>query len=1107
MVLLRKAINSLGITRPLFRVPAVCVALFATGLKAVPHDFDIPAQPASRALLILAKQAECEVLFSYDELEGANSEPVIGRYETPVALELLLRKTALTIRQSSEHKYVVIAIKPQRGALKGEIQHPDGSPASKINLVLPGTHYATVTDRGGAFTLRNVLPGTYSLLAYADGRRSIQWDDLTVVAGETIELSPQVLQPATDPMQLAPYVVTDAAAKLQTDAQRALIPRSAVGNIDLPRSEDDVLPFRIYEHDQISRSGVVDLNDFLRRELLDSDASTLPPEQDSAQASFLSGSSNLNLRGLGADATIILVNGRRLPESSATTDGKLGAPDVNSIPLSLVEQIEVLPASASALYNGNPVGGVINIVLRPDIDINEITVTYTNAVHGFDAPNSLVSLQHGQTLLDDRLRVRLNATFAQAVPATESELGYRKAHDHAGSIPANTLYRATPNIRSANESPLFGPGSASTTSVAPAADGTAGISAFNGREGMRNPTFYDSAGGFAVSPDSNDNPYGRRQKRQSYFLSAEYDLFPWLQLGFDSIYTQTVVNRGYDVFRGDLQMAATSPLNPFNQDILISLNETAAQLGENYSEARLELLSTLVGALIKFPADWKLSLDAQYARNIARYRGFAGADPNRWQQLVDQGLYNPLRDTQTFGPPREFYDRVLVHYGHKDRFVTVGDYNTLDTAIRLTNQKLPLPTGISTLALGFDYRRTELEDYKEELTYADGTLADAPVFWDGRTLERLSVFGELQAPLIPSKRLPSWLESIEGVLAARYIAADTSRETNLAPTFGLKVDLAGGLAVRGSATISNRFPISAMSNRVDTSNGSGPGINYAFVYDPQRNQSYDVQRKEDLNPDIVPEGAVTQSIGLLFRRGDIHRFRASLDFVDTTKENELLFLEPQTILNLESLWPERVERAPLAPGDSKPAGSVESVLTGLINVSSRHSQNWNGSLDYTWMNFLGGRLDAGTRLVVFQKYERQVLPTSPVVDELASPDGTASGLMKYRAKWNVSWIGHRYGFGADGHYYHSRILPAPERPGQGSDRIARYWQYDIFVQTNLAHSIPWLSSLDQMTAQLRVNNLFNSPFPEYANDASGAGVQAYGDWRGRTFSLSLTTTF
>ena len=70
------------------------------------------------------------------------------------------------------------------------------------------------------------------------------------------------------------------------------------------------------------------------------------------------------------------------------------APDVNLIPRSLVQQVEVLPVSASAIYGGNPVGGVINIRLRSDASTNstEVTTTYTNALRGFDAPKSNVSL-------------------------------------------------------------------------------------------------------------------------------------------------------------------------------------------------------------------------------------------------------------------------------------------------------------------------------------------------------------------------------------------------------------------------------------------------------------------------------------------------------------------------------------------------------------------------------------------------------------------------------------------------------------------------------------------------------------------------------------------
>ncbi len=1088
------------------RLLLIMVCVGGNHAYAKPAQFHIPAQSASDALLLLSQQASCDILFSFNELKLVKSNTVSGFYEPSVALELLLQRTGFRAHPRGKGKFIVTALKTKTGIIKGRILKSDGSPARRVKITLLGAHRSTATNRGGGFTFRSVPPGNHNLLAEAQDHRSIVWENIEVHAAHTLELKPQTLQPTDDLMQLEPFIVTDKAARKYSFSQRELLPRIAVGNIDLPRSEDDALPYKIYERDQIARSGVVDLNDFLRRELLDSDASTLPPEQNGAQDSFLAGSSNLNLRGYGSDATIILVNGRRLPESSATVNGMLGAPDVNSIPLSLVQQVEVLPSSASSIYNGNPVGGVINIVLRPEIDHTEVTTTYTNAVGDFDAPNSSVSLLHGRTLLDDRFRLRFNATYAKAVPATESELGYRRTNNNT-STPTGAIYRGTPNIRSANNSPLFALNSATTTSVKPGAKGNGGIGDFSGREGLRNFSLFDSPGGFAASPDSMDNPFGRRQQRQSYFISVVYDAFSWLQIGIDSMYTKTVVNRGYDVFRSELKLDAASSLNPFGQDILVSLNETAPDLGENYNEAKLELFSTLVGAIIDFPADWKLSLDAQFSRNIAHYRGFAGVDKARWQQLVDQGKYNPLRDTQVLGPPQEFYDQALLYFGTRNRFAKLGDYLALDTAIRATNQSLQLPTGTATTIVGFDYRLTQLEDYAQRITYADGSLATPLVLWDGRTLERLSIFGELQAPLLPTRKLPSWIEAFEMDIAVRYIMADTSRETNFAPTIGLKVDFSGGLSLRGSASFSNRFPTSAMSRRVAAPSTGGPGINYTTIYDPLRDQSYAVETYEDLNPDIIPEGAVTQSVGLLFQRGDIHRFRASLDFVDTRKKNEILFLVPQTILNLETLWPDRVTRAALNPGDPHSVGHVNSVLTGLTNIASRDSQNWNASLDYSWIDFFGGRFDAYTRLVLFQKYERQLFPASPIVNQLEYPDGTTSGLIKYRSNFGTSWTGSRYGFGFDGHYYHSRILPIPEWPNQNSDRIKRYWSFDIFGQADLSQWISWLKNTQRLTAQLRINNILNSSFPQYANDASGAGVQAYGDWRGRTYSLSVTARF
>jgi outer membrane receptor protein involved in Fe transport len=70
-----------------------------------------------------------------------------------------------------------------------------------------------------------------------------------------------------------------------------------------------------------------------------------------------------NLRGLGADATLTLLNGHRLPYDSA-----FAGVDISAIPLAAVERIEVLPDGASALYGSDAVAGVINVILRRDFE-------------------------------------------------------------------------------------------------------------------------------------------------------------------------------------------------------------------------------------------------------------------------------------------------------------------------------------------------------------------------------------------------------------------------------------------------------------------------------------------------------------------------------------------------------------------------------------------------------------------------------------------------------------------------------------------------------------------------------------------------------------------
>src|SRR3546814_7200006 len=68
------------------------------------------------------------------------------------------------------------------------------------------------------------------------------------------------------------------------------------------------------------------------------------------------------MRGLPRGTTLVLINGRRAGDSASYSSS--GQFDLSTIPLSLVERIEVLPSGSSAIYGGDGLDGVINIVLR-----------------------------------------------------------------------------------------------------------------------------------------------------------------------------------------------------------------------------------------------------------------------------------------------------------------------------------------------------------------------------------------------------------------------------------------------------------------------------------------------------------------------------------------------------------------------------------------------------------------------------------------------------------------------------------------------------------------------------------------------------------------------
>ncbi|MEO8010930.1 MAG: TonB-dependent receptor plug domain-containing protein, partial [Dokdonella sp.] len=111
----------------------------------------------------------------------------------------------------------------------------------------------------------------------------------------------------------------------------------------------------------IERSGKLTIGDLIQESPSISGAAT----NTSVNNGGGSGAATVSLRGLGSQRTLLLVNGRRLQYA-----------DVNSIPINMVERIDILKDGASAIYGSDAVGGVVNFVLRKDFQGIEASVDY-----------------------------------------------------------------------------------------------------------------------------------------------------------------------------------------------------------------------------------------------------------------------------------------------------------------------------------------------------------------------------------------------------------------------------------------------------------------------------------------------------------------------------------------------------------------------------------------------------------------------------------------------------------------------------------------------------------------------------------------------------------
>jgi iron complex outermembrane receptor protein len=136
--------------------------------------------------------------------------------------------------------------------------------------------------------------------------------------------------------------------------QKVVVTGSAIKRIDGETS----VPITVLKMSDLKKEGITTIEQVM------SNISASQASQGTSQAVGLStgGASFADLRGIGANKTLVLLNGRRLANNALDSS----APDLNMIPFAAIERIEVLRDGASSLYGSDAVGGVINFITRKD---------------------------------------------------------------------------------------------------------------------------------------------------------------------------------------------------------------------------------------------------------------------------------------------------------------------------------------------------------------------------------------------------------------------------------------------------------------------------------------------------------------------------------------------------------------------------------------------------------------------------------------------------------------------------------------------------------------------------------------------------------------------
>ncbi len=938
----------------------LALALAAFAQNAAPKNFNVPAGDATVALKTFSQQAGVEVLFPTDAAQGVRTNAVSGSLTPRAALEQMVAGTGFEVVQDE-----------RTGAL--------------------GLRETAEAKNAASRTATRVVETE-------SGEKAIQMAELRVLGSRIRQTESAGPSPVSTYDR--EYIRSTGAFTLADFLNQLPQTYSGIGS-GRGSSPNELNP----EFGQRTETSSPPFNFVLG-------SSAAPAAQ--------TGVSGVSLRGLGSGSTLVLVDGRRATQSGAGnrgTDTRQGFVDLNTIPLGMIERVEVITDGASAIYGADAVAGVINIVLKKNYSGTEINGGFRTAEHGGGRERNASILQGFSY---GKLSGSISIEYFDRQNLKASERSFSKNQNHT-AIPAGTLL-STGAVQFGRDFRLLW----GYPAVIQASGGTV-AGTFNAIPGVRvvltpeGATQTPAVGQFTpvttpVPPATIVNASGQRRTNTAAFL----DLIPETERkGLNANFNYKINDRldAYAGFRTtenkshmQAQLSANSitggfgtaavqqaAFNPFNQNVQVGM--ILLEFGPESQRVRTLSDAANAGVRGQFSKTWQYDLSGTWENQKVRQvtRNYNGAGFASLLNSTTQA-FNPYIDARAPGAPSQapLLETLAVYPTLRSESTS----NAVDFSA--DGDLFDFWGGPVKMAFGASIRRDEVDSTSISFSSAAVPVATVAALSGGQ--DSKAFYAEFSVPVVGKEnaRPAAMIHRLDLQLAGR--TEEVGPFSKSVPKLGVSWAPFKSLLVRGSWSEGFRAP------GVTEYLVVAPNFTSSLT-DPRRTppNTTGVTVSRGSNPNSGPEDSENSFAGLVYEPAFAKGLNIQANFYATVQKDVLQVLSAQTIVNNEALFPGRVTRA--APDATDTAlgqpGRITAVSTIFANFGRVENRSADITVDYTlpWEDFGRWRLNFAASTTL--KATRQLAPGQPPVvleDDTASPPKWRinASLFWRKGNWNAS---------------------------------------------------------------------------------------------------------